>query len=296
MANESIELLKNYSPAKMAWPAGAQEKLDGVPAKIVYDRCGFVAVTRQNEVIRSIGHIIEEARELLGGADMWQFLVGELYIPGMPFKQIGGLVRQYDPAPNLKLHVFDYGGPDLDTVGWHERMHIIRHRIQHGGFEHIELIPWTVVYDAGEADTAVETIVSKNPDAEGVVLHSLSQRWNPGKRNWGVQRIKVEPTIDLRVVGFEEAISKDDQPLGMVGRVNVELCDKRGICNVVGVGPGKLTHKERTVLWEDYNEGGDSWDGIAQIKYMKDPTYDALRQATFQCWRPDKTTPDVYER
>lgn len=90
-----------------------------------------------------------------------------------------------------------------------------------------------------------------------------------------------------RQVGFEEAVDKYGKPKGMVGRLDVLYKGK-----VVGVGPGALTHKERKDLWESVRKG-EQKIAIAEIKYMPDDTYEALRQATFVRWRPDKETPDA---
>jgi ATP-dependent DNA ligase len=134
----------------------------------------------------------------------------------------------------------------------------------------------------------------KFPKAEGAVLHAYGKQWNPGKRCWGTQKLKGEPTIDLRVVGFEEAVSEAGEPKGMVGRINVELARADGTVEIVGVGPGKLTHEERFHLWRTRNSTKvEDMNLIAEIKYMPDATYGKLRQPTFQQWRPDKTEADV---
>jgi ATP-dependent DNA ligase len=144
------------------------------------------------------------------------------------------------------------------------------------------------------------------------MLHKVDKPFQPGKRCWGLGRYKPQPTIDLEVVSFEEAVSEAGEGLGMVGRVNVRLIrewplgeapagwkavsgDLRNLWEkIVGVGPGKLTHEERTRWWNDYNVGALSAGNIyAEIKYMPDPAYEALRQPTVQRLRTDKTVSDV---
>jgi hypothetical protein len=111
--------------------------------------------------------------------------------------------------------------------------------------------------------------------------------------------MKPVPTIDLLVVGFEEAHSEDGNPLGMVGRVNAEYntmgFDTEGAVHnyqIIGVGPGALNHTERKNLWRMYKQGKFT-PRIAEIRYMRDDSYDALRQPTFKQWRDDKVNPDV---
>ena len=60
----------------------------------------------------------------------------------------------------------------------------------------------------------------------------------------------------------------------------------------IGIGPGRLTHDERTALWVHF-QTGMLHKRMAQIKYKSDDSYDALRQPTFQFWRDDKETPDA---
>jgi hypothetical protein len=68
----------------------------------------------------------------------------------------------------------------------------------------------------------------------------------------------------------------------MVGRI---IADFHG--TEIGVGPGKLSHAERRKLWVNREHN----HGVATIKYKRDDSYTALRQPTFQHWRPEKTEP-----
>ncbi|MCP4647185.1 MAG: hypothetical protein GY852_05520, partial [bacterium] len=97
---------------------------------------------------------------------------------------------------------------------------------------------------------------------------------------------KRQDTLDLMVVGFEEAIDKHGFPKGMVGRIQIMYKGKQ-----IGAGPGKLSHVERTKYWDIYKKGL-FLPQLAEIAYKPDPSYDALREARFQCWRSDKTQPD----
>ena len=69
---------------------------------------------------------------------------------------------------------------------------------------------------------------------------------------------------------------------------------------VIGVGPGKMKHAERKLEWEAWENAvqhdavpeGPLVTGkgrVLQVEYKKDPSYEALREPTFQCWRPDKS-------
>ncbi len=115
-------------------------------------------------------------------------------------------------------------------------------------------------------------------------------------RSWGMMRYVVHPTIDLRVVGVEEATAKKRMKflgqwyekgdgLGAVGRIVVSY---KG--NEIGVGPGAMSHADRRFFWSNQS---DLVGQIIKIKYKRDDTYEALRQPTFVAIHPDKTTPDA---
>lgn len=312
MANETIELLKNYDPAKMQWPAMHQQKIDGVPVRIIRQNGEVRSYTRQGERVLSINHIERFCVPLLRDGES---VVMELHVAGMPFKQVSGLVRRKAQSPELIGWIWDADLPWLGEASWHGRQKQIALRLidlaRIAGVPATTLlcrcIPGSIVADAEEAEAAHEALMLANPEAEGSVLHSLRKTFQPGKRCWGTQRMKPVPTIDLKIVGFEEAISETGLPLGMVGRLNAEYNymqdNTKGqdpamavgvhmVKTVIGIGPGALTHAERKKLWALFNSGNYK-PCIAEIRYMRDETYDALRQPTFKHWRKDKVTPDV---
>ncbi|MGX9389636.1 hypothetical protein ACWX0O_01805 [Nitrobacteraceae bacterium UC4449_H16] len=303
MADETIELLKNYSPAKMPWPASHQQKLDGVPARIMrVSQTEYRAVTRQGETIRSIDHIVQETAALNLSAR--GSIVGELYIDGVPFKTISGHVRAHTNNPNLTLRVFDFDVFNQREMTYAQRrIEFVDRLADHLGNMGIhpsdcpvQIIPGIIVHNEAEADEAHDALMLANPNAEGSVLHDLNKTFNPGKRCWGTQRMKPVPTIDLRIVDFEEAVSeKTGKGLGMVGRLNAQFTRVEigaAKTDIIGIGPGALTHAQRRALWVTFKMG--RWKPtIAEIRYMRDDTYDALRQPTFKRWRTDKQVADV---
>lgn len=303
MAGETIELLKNYDPAKMHWPAMHQQKIDGVPVRIVRQSGDVRSYTRQGERVTSIPHIERLCSVLLQNGES---VIMELCIPDQTFKYISGKVRQIKPCPELRGWVFDF--TTVTEQAWWTRRLTCKHRLEDTAriagcsVEDllIQLIPGSVVYDAEEAEEAHSALMLANPDAEGSVLHGMNKPFQPGKRCWGTQRMKPVPTIDLMVVGFEEAISENGTPLKMVGRINAEFTKfvdvAQGlapITEIIGIGPGALTHTERKLLWAEY-KAENYKPRIAEIRYMRDDSYDALRQPTFKQWRDDKQKADTH--
>lgn len=305
MSNESIELYKPYTPAKMEWPASFQRKLDGVPIRIrkMGGKHTF-AYSRQNEVITSVPQIVAYAAQLIleGGS-----IIGELHIEGMPFKDISGLVRQKLPSKateRLVLHVFDFDQHGRPTLAYGVRRQVFEASLKALQKKlgvapedlPIRLVPHVTVADSTAAEHAFKLLMQARPDAEGAVIHSLDKPFRPGTRLWVTQKMKPEPTIDVLVTGFEEAKDKFGVPKDMVGGITIELntwSEKTGLVKTTtSVGPGALKHAERKVLWAQFKQGKFK-PRIAEVKYMKDDTYDGLRQPTFVRWRDDKTDADV---
>lgn len=306
MANETIELLKGYEPKKMEFPAVLSEKLDGVPVVISRTAEGdLIALTRQGETLKSIEHILHELEYGQGNAlaMVGSFLVGELYIKDVPFKEISGKVRRHAPAPDLTFNIFDGNlRPDL-YQRYFDRLQDINWSILSN--PNVSVIPYRVVKDAVSADDAFMVHMEVYPKSEGMVLHSCSKVWSPGKRCWGTQRIKPNPTLDLVVDRYYEAVSEAGEGLNMVGRIDVhydrQVKGARVLSSVIGIGPGSLTHAERRSVWaaaqQIINSGGPRRPvsrTVIEVKYMTDDTYDALRQPTFVRWRPDKNVGDVH--
>jgi ATP-dependent DNA ligase len=307
MGKETIELFKQFEDCnfnKYKGPWGVQEKLDGVPVCITREPTGIVLRTRQGETVSSLPHIAEYASRLL--LTLGSFVVGEVYSRGMPFKDISGHVRKHaadEHTRKLKLYVFD-GDLWLRETGWIDRQRAIAlgltilagHSSDALLAAPIQSLPYAVTNDPWFAHELLEETLKDNPQCEGVVLHDINKTWQPGKRLWTGLKLKPKPTIDLKVVGFEEAISKHGEPMGMVGRINCELNTLRNgklETSVIGVGPGALTHTQRRGLWSVRNSP-IFWahTRIAEVQYMKDDTYDALRQPVFVRFRGDKSEPD----
>lgn len=298
MSDETIELLKSYDWKKLDGPASFQEKLDGVPVRITRTGNKSIPCTRQGEAVTSIDHIIPYAHAILGEGGS---IVGELYIPGVAFKDISGRVRKDKPDKELRLYIFDADIRNMPTISYETRrydvVNLLNKLSEHLGVARadmpIQLIPGHVVYTQADVDESFAQLMALKPDAEGAVLHSMAKPFQPGKRCWGTQRLKPVPTIDVRVVGFEEAVSaKTGEGIGMVGRINVEFTRlHNGTPRMahVGVGPGTLTHPERKAIWANPRKYTGK---IAEVKYMRDDTYEALRQPTFFRWRDDKTVPN----
>ncbi len=307
MGNEMIELYKPWTEAKVKYPVGVQQKFDGVPMRAMNVGGNIVGYSRQGEQILSANHVLEHVRCILleiGGS-----CVGELYVPGLTFKDIGGLVRRQYASPDLQYYVFDFDIGNRPAEQW-----VVRHRqfalalaayLSASGMAPadcpVKLVPTVVCHNAEQVANAWDVVRTAFSKAEGIVGHSLAKPFQPGTRRWDTQKLKPRPTIDLRIVGFKEALSADGDCLGMVGRIEAEYTSTKGT-EIIGVGPGALTHSERRSLWKFYVSLAKRMEhmpkalvgtGIAEVGYMPDDGYGKLREATFIRWRNEKDYSDA---
>lgn len=300
----TIPLAKGFSEKHLKWPVLISIKYDGVPVRIDIDAEGNHTIrTRQGKDVPSVRTLVQEFvdRYISDERDHDDVvtpitLVGEVVQHEnrfADFKQTSGIVRkQDDQSHRLALLLFECDVQDT---------FIERHQFMEDFIAHIHgrvhVIPQIACENMDQLLSHQTKVLDYWPEAEGMVARNHDDPFAPGKRSWGYQKLLQEPTIDLRIVDFEEATAEDGTPKGMVGRLVALYNGKK-----IGIGPGRLTHKERIALWEakvahiekhgpsDYYVNGTS---IAQIKYKKDDSYDALRQPTFQHWRDDKETPDA---
>lgn len=282
------------------------EKIDGIPG--IFEK-GKPTLSRSGNEILSIPHITEIVQWYLKG-DLSPVIVGELYIPGKHFKDSGGIIRRQEPQPNegIRLRIWDAYFPEEMGLTYQQRMTKASPWIKallrdmSGLFE---MAPsyWAIPANIHEAKEAVleyfaELILTAEekdlPRPEGVMIRTHDEPYKMG-RSWGMMRYVEKPTLDLKVVAFEEATANKKmtfmgeeyikgQGLGAIGKIFVQYGDE-----AIGVGPGCMTHQER----RDYFQNPEKLIGkIIKVQYKHDDSYKALRQPTFVCIHHDKTTPD----
>lgn len=296
----TIPLAKGFSEKHLNWPVLISIKYDGVPVRIDIDHYGnWTCRTRQGKPVPSVETLVQEFVTAYvnddGDTPLPVTFVGEVIQHEdrfADFKVTSGIVRkQEDQSHRLAIVMFE--NDMVETfLGRHEWAEDWISGL-HG---RVHVIPQIAVENMDQLLSHQTKVLDYWPKAEGMVARNHDDPFAPGKRSWGYQKLLVEPTIDLRIVDFEEATTADGEPKGMVGRMIASYNGTK-----IGIGPGRLTHAERVELWElkqaHIKKHGPSdmyvKGSIAQIKYKKDDSYDALRQPTFQFWRDDKETPDA---
>ncbi|MEA2037029.1 MAG: hypothetical protein U9O94_05945 [Nanoarchaeota archaeon] len=274
-----IMLAKDYKDLKkeLQFPVMCSEKIDGTAADID----SMEALSRQDKPYLSVPHIIQELLNIPGA------VLGELHIPGMSFKDSSGAIRGHTPDDRIKLGVYDYITPLTKSMGYMERIEMLKDLIARLGLQHVFIIPYHIFTTHAEIEEYYSKIVNSSPLAEGICIRPINHLFQPGKRSWDLLRKKKEDTLDLMVTGFEEAMTPKKEPKGMVGRVIISYKGES-----IGAGAGKLKHSERKALWEEF-KANKYVPKLAEITYKPDPSYVALREARFTRWRDDKTIPDA---
>lgn len=308
---KTIQLAKPYTKNKLGQNVYLSEKLDGVPVRIDLrvnpfgNRCSLITMrTRQDEHPQSCQIVLGKLRQRVDNwlssrpedirakwANAIMTFVGEVTSEHYTdFKDVSGVVRRQTPQDGLILNLFDFNATPHNFPADFAKRHFMLTQIINGNTREVRIVAQIPV-DRELIDGVFDAFMREKPNAEGMVVRDANGKFEPGKRTWCYQKLLKKPTIDLVIVGFEEAVSETGQPKGMVGRVIASYKGKE-----IGVGPGKLTHDERTVLWHAFCFAPNSFRKerrIATIQYKEDKSYDALREPTFQHWRQDKDTPDA---
>lgn len=339
MGKETIMLAKPVAP-KLIDPQAKymiSEKIDGQPAHFVLQEDGSLMVeSRQGKPITSVSQkLLDDVVHYLTMNGIKE-CSGELYVPLMGSAEISGLVRKDEVCEELELNLFPHqperAQPTTDMRVLDHILvsgEVILDAIDETGI--IRLFQDNGSFDASstlgeEIATKLEMVNDIQFDStdrkyiEGFIAYKVDEPWVAGKRSSGYIKLIQDPTIDLLVVGVEEARTTKDQvdedgniliPKGTpLGRVGAFICKwGNGTCKV---GSGKLSHKGAKYLWDRIQEGrtriveettvymrtkenGDSvevtqYPMIIEVKYKVDAKYTSPRQPTFQRFRYDKDT------
>lgn len=289
-----------FTPKKLPTKVMVSEKLDGVPIRMDFAVTNglvtlMAASTRQGEHSYSTGFIQQHmAHKLITAPQGVYSFVGEVtHETYTDFKDVSGVVRRQEPQTGLIYNIFDFVDHAHTDRGFAARIFSAAQLIRTMRND-VRFIPQHYI----EREEIEDWFTRMLPDgAEGGIIRDPDELWQPGKRTWGYQKYVQDPTIDLFIVGVEEATSEAGVPLGMAGRL---IASYKG--TEIGIGPGKLSHDERRELWAEWKQWQGAiksgykdtkWKRMAAIKYKRDDSYDALRQPTFQVWRDDKDEADA---
>lgn len=293
---KTLQLAKPYTPDKLSDRVYVSEKLDGVPVRFdVTIRDNLVHVkqgrTRQDEFAVSCGVIAQSLSTVLQSAidnapqsDRDWVIIGEvMHETYTGFKDISGVVRRKTPQTGLYLNIFDFWDSARPDDTFASRNFALNCLIGARQIHEVRIVKQIATYKSSMLQQTIDEMMPKV--GEGLIVRDAIELFQPGKRTWGYQKVVREPTIDLRIIRFEEGVGKNANAVGRL------IAEYKG--TEIGIGPGKLSYQQRALLWKKYGGAVLSLPVLAAIKYKPDEGYKALRQPTFQYWRDDKVTPDA---
>lgn len=202
-------------------PCYISPKLDGVRA---HDDEGMFF--RSGKPIFGVDHIYNAIKDLPMRLD------GEMLIPGLPFQESAGLIRNYDATPNAELYVFDYyNTPDsfLNRVGNLKLIKVLSDKVH--------IITHTQVNTLEELYRYHNNYVTLG--LEGSVIKTAHHTYQ-FKKSWDWMRLVPVHSIDVVPYDMYEGKGKY---VGMMGGVQ---CRGEGVEVKVGTG---FNDDERMKYW-----------------------------------------------
>jgi ATP-dependent DNA ligase len=248
-------------------------KYDGCLAIITPDG----VITRTGEPISSMGHVAEQAQQLLPG----YVIFGEAYKFATPFKDISGRFRRHAQQPDLFVVAFDAVPVDDWKAGRCDKPYIERYTALQ---EAVLRTPTPSLIVASALDLGAPRGFANALVAiggyDGAILRRKDAPWTTGASKNG-EAIKVKPvqSLDLEVHSWFRGKGKHAQRAGGITVLY------RGVQSDVGTG---FTDHER----EEIASAGQAPCAVAEIEFMELTADGKLREPRFKGWRHDKTEPD----
>ena len=248
---------KRLLDPKFGWkfPVLVQPKLDGERCRLLpHILPDIQLISSECNPINSVPHIEYALRSLEINVE----LDGELYCHGMEFAEIHSIVSRkstdtlHPDAWKIKFHIFDIINekPQLERLA-----------------ELDNLIDPLVKVDT-YACTSMQDIFDKYNDFldegyEGIIIRHIGSNYIR-RRSTFVLKFKPKKFDDYEIVGVEEAISKTNIPLEMVGRF---ICRNED-GSTFAVGAGHLNHHRRAKIWRDHTVNNDVVGRWITIQYQ----------------------------
>lgn len=247
-------------------PVNISLKLDGIRCSLLCEDGKIKALSRQGKEIIGLNEIIEDIKLL--GLDGY-FIDGELIrinhdnIPSDDnFRLTTKIVNSKDDnKTELEFVIFDmtpisdYHNKKCNT-DYCDRLDYMLSLLCVEHTKHIRLVDnFGVTDDVNEVYKKLDEVVSKG--YEGLMLNTLSGKYEFGKRPKSILKVKKMYTMDLRIIGFEEGQGAFSGTLGAI------LVDFKG--NTVKVGSG-FELQDRYDVWNNQEE---YLGKIAEIQYFE---------------------------
>ena len=223
-----------------------QPKLDGDRCRAIFNQEGKVTLlsSEAHDITSNVPHI----KEQLNASGLFNLeLDGELYIHGRSQAEINGIVSsaRKDLHPDFQdvtYQVFDI----IQSTPQATRLSVLGFLYQKylQDFPTIQRVPFYLVSDLDEVSYSLDIFLEQ--EYEGFIIRESTAFY---KRARSIFMLKFKPGREdiYNIIGVKEAISKDGSPKGMVGSF---VCKSPPKPEEFSIGAGRLSHEERTNLWE----------------------------------------------
>ena len=173
-----------------------QRKLDGNRMLVTKQDGVLLAYTRNGKPITTLDHILEEVDQLIYEGET---VDGEVYIHGMPLKDINSRIRKKQPGTlDLKYHIYDI----VDSRPFRERFNPLFTRLP-GPMTNVKLEhTWPIEVDQESLFKEV-----RDDGYEGLMLRLDGYGYQAGKRSKALLKIKIRQDAEAEVIDVE--VSKD---------------------------------------------------------------------------------------
>jgi len=176
--------------ARMAFPAFAQPKLDGM--RLMYDAARYAATSRTGKRVDEVRTILDElARGKWEGA----VLDGELYAHGLNFQNVMRAVHA--DAPSLRYHVYDLVSEEPFEA---RAARLAGLAARNRGLTHVVFVGTTRVATRADVTPALDAAVRDG--YEGLMVRAAAAPYT-GKRSAALLKLKRFQDAEFSVVGFK---------------------------------------------------------------------------------------------
>lgn len=291
----SATLRKQHRRAEDLTDAGNycwQPKYDGIHC--IIDTTNCCAFTREGTALPSIQHVVDYLSAALGTGLVFQ---GEVWMPGVAFKDISGAARRQSLQLHLGVVLYDVHA----ATAFYEGRDYSPYRVRRGDLARL------LAFVSGNPRILLAESYPATPDCrpiggwqlvaqdfvrrggfDGLILRDLDAPWVAGVARQG-ELIKVKPsvTLDLRCNGV---IQGEGKHAGKLGALSVSF---NGVNSCVGTG---FSDEEREAYWKGATTRDPDYfnpiGAIVEVEAMCVNPNGTLREPRFKCIRWDKSKAD----
>ena len=198
-----------------------QRKLDGNRMLVTKQDGNITCYTRNGKPIETLDHIVEQMQWLEEG----QTIDGEVYIHGMPLKDINSRIRKKQKGTiDLNYHIYDV----IDDSPFKERFDPL---ITKGSSENVIIEPYWLFSGKGPTESLFNEV--RGQGYEGLMMRLDNVGYQAGKRSKGLLKIKYRYDAEYEVIDIE--VAKDGTGILVMRLPNGDT--------VSGVAPGTKHEK-----------------------------------------------------